>query len=429
VTLTSIDGRLKDVLLLGDVLRGPAPGYTLGERLRQLHPELALLEGQGTPLFEVQAFADAGHCTLTDKRDLHQQYETDWVPEHGPWRRPSTAWLEVSWQGQAFEVILLTWDVDYGTRTRYFVLGKNREACTQFFTAVCQWNQEVHGEILVYAGGCFRKSAKLYQAIQAASFDQLVLGGTLKQQVRDDFTRFLASRATYEEHGVPWKRGALFIGPPGNGKTLCVKALVRELGIPCLYVQSFKAQYSTDQASIEEVFRRARAATPCILVLEDIDSLLSSESRSFFLNELDGFAVNTGLVTLATTNHPERLDPAICERPSRFDRKYHFELPDAAARGDYVALWNERLRPALRLSEPGQAQVVERTEGFSYAYVQELFVSSMMRWMARRDSVGILPVALEQIDVLREQMTSAPPEPPSEPIADPESPLAPLLGR
>lgn len=423
MSLTSIDGRLRDEHLIGEALRGPAAGFTLGERLAQLHPEVQVLEGQNTALFDVQAFADAGHCVLEARRDHHHQYDTDWIPDLGARRRPSNAWLQVSWQGQSLDVILLTWETDYASRTRYFVLAKSRDTCAAFFEAVCRWNQEVHGEILVYAGGCFQKSARLYDSIQAASFDQLVLEGTLERQIRDDFTRFLASRETYEEHGVPWKRGALFLGPPGNGKTLCVKALVRELGIPCIYVQSFKAQYATDQASIEEVFRRARASSPCILVLEDIDSLLSDGSRSFFLNELDGFAVNTGLVTLATTNHAERLDPAIVERPSRFDRKYHFDLPAPAARAAYVALWNARLRPALRLSEAGQAQIVSLTEGFSFAYVQELFVSSMIAWMARRDSVGILPVALEQIELLRAQMKHSveAPEPP--PIANPDGGL------
>lgn len=53
-----------------------------------------------------------------------------------------------------------------------------------------------------------------------------------------------------------------------------------------------------------------------LLILEDLDSLLTDQNRSFFLNELDGFAANEGIVTIASTNHPERLDPAISNRPS-----------------------------------------------------------------------------------------------------------------
>lgn len=160
---------------------------------------------------------------------------------------------------------------------------------------------------------------------------------------------------------------------------------------------------------------RRRRACSCF---EDIDALLVDGTRSYFLNELDGFAANTGVITLATTNHPERLDPSILERPSRFDRKYHFALPTTPTRARYIATWNERLAPALRLTEDGCAQISERTDGFSFAYIQEVFVSSMMRWMNRRDPSGLLAVALEQLELLRAQMQSAPDDdepPPLEP--------------
>ena len=410
MSLTSIDGGRRLEKLFYEALQHREPGYALGLRLAELHPELAMVEGE-SHLFDVQVFADGGNCTLEARSDLYQHYDTRWLPEHGIYRQPNIAWLHVAWQSSAVQVVLLTWTSRYGPETRYYVLARDRATCDAFVTAVGKWNHDVRGEILVFNEGCFAKSTKLHQAIMATSFDQLVLEGTFKDQIRDDFTQFLQSRATYEEHGVPWKRGALFVGPPGNGKTLCVKALIKMLGIPCLYVQSFEAQYATVQHSMEAVFKRARSTAPCILVLEDIDALVTESTRSFFLNELDGFAVNTGVITLATTNHVERLDPSIVERPSRFDRKYHFDLPVAATRATYVAMWNARLRPTLRLSESGMAEVVAATAGFSFAYIQEVFVSSMMRWMATRNSVGILPVALEQIELLRAQMQRAAPPP------------------
>jgi hypothetical protein len=110
--------------------------------------------------------------------------------------------------------------------------------------------------------------------------------------------------------------------------------------------------------------------------------MIDNNNRSFFLNELDGFNSNTGLVVLATTNYPDRLDAAILNRPSRFDRKYYFNLPATPERLAYVAFWNERLQPALRLSERAASRVVQRTENFSFAYLKELFVSATTEWMS-----------------------------------------------
>ena len=119
-------------------------------------------------------------------------------------------------------------------------------------------------------------------------------------------------------------------------------------------------------------------------MLEDLDSLIDNQNRSFFLNELDGFAENTGVVVLATTNHPDKLDPAILDRPSRFDRKYYFRLPSAAGRLAYLTRWRESVEAELRFSDKALQQAVDRTEGFSFAYLKELCLSAMMGWVAER---------------------------------------------
>ncbi|MEO7111997.1 MAG: AAA family ATPase [Polyangiaceae bacterium] len=71
--------------------------------------------------------------------------------------------------------------------------------------------------------------------------------------------------------------------------------------------ESVKARYETEEANLKRVFERARQLRPCVLVLEDLDALINPENRSFFLNQLDGFEKNVGMIVLATTNHPEKI--------------------------------------------------------------------------------------------------------------------------
>jgi transitional endoplasmic reticulum ATPase len=76
-----------------------------------------------------------------------------------------------------------------------------------------------------------------------------------------------------------------------------------------------------EENAMAECFRKARELAPCCLILEDLDSLINNDNRSFFLNQIDGLEGNDGLLVVGTTNHLDQLDPALTTRPSRFDRK------------------------------------------------------------------------------------------------------------
>src|SRR5262249_6168037 len=190
-----------------------------------------------------------------------------------------------------------------------WIVAPDAKLAHQLFLTVADWNNEVHGEILVFEAGCFCKSKELNNDIASYQLDDLVLANDLGNAVRNGRKRFLDSKELYRKANAPWKRGMLLLGPPGNGKTHAVKGLIREAGLPCIYVKSFSGRRVDPHESIPSVFERARKLAPCLLVLEDLDAQIDESNRSVLLNELDGFARNEGLITLPTTNHPHPPHP------------------------------------------------------------------------------------------------------------------------
>ena len=104
------------------------------------------------------------------------------------------------------------------------------------------------------------------------------------------------------------QRGIIFHGPPGNGKTISIKALMKTLSnrpqpVACLYVKSF-TRYDPEYG-MSAVFKKARETAPCLLIFEDVDSLVTPSTRSYFLNEVDGLEKNDGVCMVGSTNYRE----------------------------------------------------------------------------------------------------------------------------
>ncbi len=412
--------------LLLSLLREPTNALAYGARtcVEALRPGAYILETT-EELFDPSALVEAGGCVLTPSTELPPSFAHGW-PGHGEpvVRTLATSWSAVAWRNEQLEVVRLVYSANFRDITLSLVVARDRAVAEAFFEDVCAHGAELRDEVLVYANGCWNKSKELYAAIERARFEDVVLAPGLADRLCKDFDGFLASREQYEAWGIPWKRGALFVGPPGNGKTSAIKALVRHLRLPCLYVQSFVAPNLPPQVAIREVFDRARRTAPCVIVLEDLDALVTDETRSFFLNELDGFAGNAGIVTIGSTNHADRLDPAIVDRPSRFDRKYHFDLPGTDERRRYVMSWVARLPPALALAPDDVDAVAGLTDGFSFAYLKELFASALMRLTGDADR-GLATLLREEGEALRSQMATAELVPePSPTIAEDDSPYA-----
>lgn len=172
--------------------------------------------------------------------------------------------------------------------------------------------------------------------------ESLVLADGALEDLLDDLGTFYASRSWYVQRGVPHRRGYLLHGPPGNGKTTLVLAAAGELNLS-VAVLSLSNRLLSDDA-LRSLVDALPPAT--LLLIEDVDCVFKSErtttdqtgvTLSGLLNALDGVSSREGRVLFLTTNHPERLDPALI-RPGRVDRKVELgnATPDQARR---LFLW------------------------------------------------------------------------------------------
>jgi hypothetical protein len=375
--------------------------YETGRRLAALRPGKFVLETDSAS-FDVDGALEGGAVRGGVSMRLHGQVLQRFSESEDRFERvPENVVFELLFEGRDIEVVVITYPMGDCTERRSFVIADDAACAQALVRHVTLFASEVRGEVLVFEGGGWRKDEQLFSAIHRADMEGLVLRGSLKHDIVADVTGFFDAAKIYERYRVPHKRGVLLYGPPGNGKTHFLKALLKEIDRPCLYVKSLEGSYKGDHESIRRIFSRARRAAPCMLVFEDLETILKDENRSFFLNELDGFADNSGIVTLATTNYPEQIDPAIIDRPSRFDRKYLFDLPAGAERVAYLERWSASLEPEMKMSTRGISRAADGTAGFSFAYLKELTLSATMAWIREaRDGAmdSVVSAVLEALD-------------------------------
>lgn len=159
-------------------------------------------------------------------------------------------------------------------------------------------------EDIIYVFDTYWSASKgLWEQVKKASWDRVILDQKMKDELRSVSSKFFDSKDVYDEYGVPWRRGLIFHGPVGNGKTVSIKALMHTLydrkpKIPSLYVKAAPQTYQ-----IRAVFQFARSMAPCLLVIEDIETVVTPVTRSYFFNEVDGLESNDGILMIATTNY------------------------------------------------------------------------------------------------------------------------------
>ena len=212
--------------------------------------------------------------------------------------------------------------------------------------------------------------------------------GGLEDTKRDlqEMVRYpIEHRGLFEKFGMEASRGVLFYGPPGCGKTLMAKAIANECGANFISVKGpelLNAWFGGSEANVRDLFDKARAASPCILFFDEIDSIArargagggggSSETSDRVINqilsEIDGIGSGKTLFIIGATNRPDILDPGIM-RPGRLDQLIYIPLPDYMSR---VSIFKANLRKSPVASDVTFELLAEVTEGFSGADITEI---------------------------------------------------------
>lgn len=163
----------------------------------------------------------------------------------------------------------------------------------------------------------------------------------------------------------------MFIGKPGTGKTMSGKAMMANLKDKAfIWISTRDFEKMEYKKVLTIAFDLARVLSPCVLFMEDIDSWLMKEKSTLDLlkTELDGIQQNNGLVTILTSNSPEKFPDALLDRPGRFHDILEFELPDKDLRKSMIKEWTE----IKEFNESEFKKLIDGTENFSGAHMREL---------------------------------------------------------
>ena len=318
-------------------------------------------------------------------------------------------WIGGDWEGELIEIVFPPL-----AGADCVVIAESAAVLHRFVVAAVEWAERPLGRALIYNKGHWKSAPELDAVIGHTTWDDVILAPAMIADVRRAVEGWQRGKATFARFGFPWRRGILFIGPPGTGKTMLCKATAAALpDLPFLYVQDM----ASHQGVIQAIFQRARRIAPCILAFEDIDALVSEGQRAQFLNELDGFASNDGLLVIASSNHPERIDEALLKRPSRFDRVYHIGLPEPPERAEFCARTLTRLLSGAQSDAHGldiadlSLRIAEKTDGFTPAYLKEALLSTALTFVgdaidgdAAAFGPEFAPRVFAEIETLREHL-------------------------
>jgi SpoVK/Ycf46/Vps4 family AAA+-type ATPase len=211
-------------------------------------------------------------------------------------------------------------------------------------------------------------------------FDDIGNYESTKRELREAIIQPIEQRGVSQAYNIKPTKGILFFGPPGTGKTMMMRALANEIHGGFFYVKAnnlISAYPGESERMVTNIFSIAKKNVPCVLFLDEIDSLAMSRENSGLddshrhalsqlLVEMDGFEKINNVVIVGATNRPDLLDTAIL-RPGRFDKLIYLPLPDVLGRKKIFDIYLKRLPVADDVSSK---QLADKTERYSGADIK-----------------------------------------------------------
>ena len=278
--------------------------------------------------------------------------------------------------------------------------------------AVGQWLQK---KMMKNMGGnmmSFGKSgAKIYAETETGKTFADVAGQDEAKEALTEIVDFLHNPNKYAAIGAKLPKGALLVGPPGTGKTLLAKAVAGEAHVPFFsisgseFVEMFVGMGA---AKVRDLFKQASEKAPCIVFIDEIDTIGKKRDGQFggndereqtlnqLLTEMDGFEGSNGVIILAATNRPESLDPALT-RPGRFDRRVPVELPDLQGREAILRVHAKKIKTEPNIN---YAQIARMASGASGAELANIVNEAALRAVRNHRTAASQADMEESIEVV-----------------------------
>jgi len=238
----------------------------------------------------------------------------------------------------------------------------------------------------IYELGTDERGSYILNKVSIDYLDKPILNKKMAKILHKDIKSFFKNKKFYEDNNLPRKRGLIFYGPHGNGKTTYIKDTLSK------HKKTYRLLVDCGEHFSQELYNFLQEVFPKdgekIIVFEDVEAIgmggdgRSYAKRSSFLNFIDGPKTMENTLFLATTNHPDLVDKALIDRPSRFDKIYKIDLPDQECREKHLLKWFPKL------SKEEIMIYTEQTKDFSGAYFKELFILEGSQEMSIEEAIS-----------------------------------------